>query len=315
MEMINFWDSIEIGCMKRVSEKHNLFWAKDYNGSLAFIIELEHVKKENLPLIKITGMQVVYKELNGIINVYLVLKNINDIDIFKQICLDIINIIEAMDYKISADLIVNRLKQWQNFLSSHRDKSFSIEKQIGLFGELYFLYDKLFPLIGVTKAILSWVGPNKDKQDFRFKKLNIEVKSYLDNKRGIVNISSLEQLNPSNGDLYLYVYGMKIDENGVSLDEFIKLIREQIVKDESTELEYFDQLVEEYGFFDGYEYENLLKFEVFEEKMYRVDDTFPKLPLSIKREEIKSIKYTIDISLCNDFLIHSDDLNVLKEER
>ena len=77
--MSNIWDSIEIGCMKRVSVNHNLFWAKDYNGSLAFIIELENVKHEELPVIKISGMQVIYREAQGITKIYLVINDIQDI--------------------------------------------------------------------------------------------------------------------------------------------------------------------------------------------------------------------------------------------
>lgn len=312
--MIDSWDNIDIGCMKRVSLKHNLFWAKDYNGSLAFIIELEKIKIKDIPLIKIAGMQIIYKEEHGTVKIYLVLNDLKDTEIFSQICSDIINLIDIKNYKISATSIINRLKQWQIFLSSNKDKTFSIEKQIGLFGELSFLYYKLFPFLGISSSILSWVGPNKDKQDFRFTMLNVEIKSYLDNHRGLVNISSIEQLNPNNGNLYLYTFGLKIDDQGITLKDFIKLIRENIIKNNIKELYNFDKLIEEYGYFDGYNYENLLKLSIFEEKMYNVDDTFPKLPIEVKRDEIKSIQYTVDLNLCSKNLVPTSKLDLIKEK-
>lgn len=312
--MINSWDDIDIGCMKRVSLNHNLFWAKDYNGSLAFIIELENIKVKDIPLIKIAGMQIIYKEEYDCVRVYLVLNELKDIEIFSQLCMDIINTIDIANYKISAKSVINRLKQWQNFLSSHKERTFSIEKQIGLFGELSFIYYKLFPLLGITTSILAWVGPNKDKQDFRFKKINIEVKSYLDSKRGLVNISSIEQLNPNNGKLYLYTFGLKADETGMTIKDFVKLIQSDIVKNDIDRLHDFNKLIEEYGYFDGYEYENLLKLSILEESMFDVNDTFPKLPIDIKRDEIKSIQYTIDTNLCSDHLVSTSELNSIKEE-
>lgn len=308
-KMSNIWDSIEIGCMKRVSINHNLFWAKDYNGSLAFIIELENVKHEELPIIKISGMQVIYKEEQGITKIYLVLNDIQDIDIFNQLCTDLINVIDIDNYKISANSVISRLKQWQDFLSSHRKKTFPIEEQVGLWGELSFLYYKLFPKIGVTKSLVAWVGPIMDKQDFRLNNVNIEIKTYLDNHRGMINISSIDQLNPNNGKLYLYTYGLRVDETGLSLDSFIKLIKEYIVNDNSSELTTFDKLLSKYGYFDGYKYENLLNFSVFEETMFNVNDDFPKLPLSLKRKEIKSITYTLDTNLCTDYSVPTSEIN------
>ncbi len=312
--MTNCWDDVDIGCMKRVSVKHNLFWAKDYNGSIAFIIELENIKIRDIPIIKIAGMQIIYKEDSGDVRIYLVLNDLKDIEIFSQLCLDLIDTIDINNDQISAVLIINRLKQWQTFLSSNRNLAFSIEKQIGLFGELSFIYYKLFPLLGISNSILSWVGPNKDKQDFRFAKMNVEVKTYLDNRRGVVNISSIEQLNPSNGKLYLYTYGLKMDENGKNIKEFVKLIRENIVKNNIKDLHVFNNLIEEYGYFDGYNYENLLRLSIFEESMFNVDDTFPKLPINIKKNEIKSIQYTIDLNLCTKYLIPETELNLIKEE-
>ena len=104
--MINSWDDIDIGCMKRVSLNHNLFWAKDYNGSLAFIIELENIKVKDIPLIKIAGMQIIYKEEYDCVRVYLVLNELKDIEIFSQLCMDIINTIDIANYKISANVSI-----------------------------------------------------------------------------------------------------------------------------------------------------------------------------------------------------------------
>ena len=48
--------------------------------------------------------------------------------------------------------------------------------------------------------------------------------------------------------------------------------------------------------------------------MFNVDNEFPKLPMDIKREEIKSIQYTIDTNLCSKHLISISELSKIKEE-
>ena len=92
------------------------------------------------------------------------------------------------------NVIFKRLQKWQFFLKSVKQQEFSIIKQVGLFGELYFLKNELIPAFGLERALEAWVGSDKDKQDFRFNGINVEVKTYTEGNRGKVTISSVEQL-------------------------------------------------------------------------------------------------------------------------
>lgn len=87
-------------------------------------------------------------------------------------------------------------------VARHRDVlagrgALTIEKEVGLFGELLFL-EFLIDAIGSGPAVKSWQGPASEEHDFTFESLHVEVKTTSGERRKHV-IHGLEQLVPLRG--------------------------------------------------------------------------------------------------------------------
>lgn len=100
----------------------------------------------------------------------------------------------------------------------------SIERQIGLLGELIFL-ERLTTKMGL-EALDAWIGPLGEPHDFRIQKQEFEIKTTFKPHR-IHTIHGAEQLVPSNGcSLYLVsiLLGPPGASAGFSLTEKIKTV-------------------------------------------------------------------------------------------
>lgn len=305
--MINPWIGVEKNCLKRVKIDLDVFLAKDSDNRNMFIINLLTSQALDISKIKLNGLSLDLQTNDMGYRLILSQHNNDDWEIFYKLCIDIISVIRKCEDNISTTAIINRLKRWQEFLQPEIGKKYPIEKQIGLFTEITFL-KTIAEHLGYETSVNSWVGPDKDKQDFRLKGINIEIKSYLDQKRNHIAISSLEQLNPLNGDLYLKTYGLVIDENGKNIKQLIQETKQQIIDINPSLVDAFDTLILSYEFIDFIDYTNLLSFSVFEEDLYLVTNNFPKINLSAKNEALSCIKYQIDLSFCNDFKYPENNL-------
>lgn len=107
----------------------------------------------------------------------------------------------------------------------------SIEKQIGLIGELTFL-NRLLDASG-PGGIIAWVGPVGEPHDFRIGKQEIEVKTSSGTRR-IHRIHGLEQLFPSTG-MRLALVSILLEpagkSSGFSLNSLIQQTVAQLKKE------------------------------------------------------------------------------------
>lgn len=100
----------------------------------------------------------------------------------------------------------------------------SEERQAGLFGELIFLERLL--LAGVSDAVGTWVGPDRQAHDFRMGEIEFEVKTTSGAKR-VHTINGIGQLAPSAG-CSLYLLSMQTTDAGTggrSLPELVDDVR------------------------------------------------------------------------------------------
>jgi len=303
--MNNPWLDIENNCYKRITRDLNLFYAKSLDDDYLLIIELDDVPINDRNL-SLKGFELYQNEENGKYKIYLKLKEQGSWEIFYQLCNDLVSYIQTSKYPIDKT-VINRLMTWQSFLSSENN-SFPLEKQLGLMGELTFLYEILTPKASLKQALIAWVGPEKEKQDFRINDVNIEVKAYLDNKSNKVHISSLEQLNPESGSLYLYAFGFRILDNGITVKDYISKIKSSIMEQCPEELFDFEQLILAYGYNYIQEYDNLERLYRYDANCWKVENNFPRIPIDIKNDAISSVLYTINLALCNDFEKQDSDL-------
>jgi hypothetical protein len=92
------------------------------------------------------------------------------------------------------EAVVSELKCFDELLTTRT--VLSIEKQIGLVGELLVLL-KLIGSVG-SSALSAWIGPKGEQHDFRVGKLELEVKTSCGTRR-VHRIHGLDQMYPTRG--------------------------------------------------------------------------------------------------------------------
>ena len=223
--MNNPWENLGQGYYRRLDRDINAFYAKNESGEYLFIIDLEELLDKDIEL-SLKGIDLKTSKKDNSSFLTLILKNETNWEIFLQLCEDLM--ISAKAVKSNrAKNIHSRLVRWQTFLKNE-NHNISEEIQIGLMGELVFLNEYLSKYVSLEQAINAWVGPEKEKQDFRLKGISIEIKSFMDNKQDQVNISSVEQLNNDDNNLYLCTMGFKLSDSGETLEDYCKKIQKRI---------------------------------------------------------------------------------------
>ena len=180
----------------------------------------------------------------------------------------------------------------------------SLEKQIGLLGELLVLRDLI--QLGKTDALNSWLGPEGGEHDFKFVEFDLEVKTTISEKRSH-RIGSLSQLTPS-GDRTLLLASVQLTRTtgalGFSIAELVDWIK-------SNSDSIWDQLAEKLrhcGWREDHSHLYSARFELRSEPLtFRVDSNFPRLmseTLELSEElmpRISEVSYRVDLESL-DFL-------------
>jgi hypothetical protein len=189
--------------------------------------------------------------------------------------------------------IKNSIDDFLKF-SSGKASEISIEKQIGLIGELLIFQDLLdeFP---DSNQLNNWHGPEGYKIDFIFSnKFGIEVKSRIQPFKDWISISSSEQLDNDLEAQHLAVCDFLPSDTGKTLKD---ITDEVIIKlDDHEKVNEFIEKMRK-GKFDYFtNYSNLIKVTLFKKSYFDTKtDSFPIL----KREQnirIDKIKYDININ-------------------
>jgi hypothetical protein len=123
----------------------------------------------------------------------------------------------------------------------------SLEKQIGLFGELTVLKQILENNVAVGAD--CWTGPNRDSHDFRLKGKELEVKTALSTHR-IHTIHGFRQLFPSGGHelaLISVLLARAPQGDGHSLPELVGLI-DQIVLERGFPADHLQDRLDSMGY-------------------------------------------------------------------
>ena len=200
----------------------------------------------------------------------------------------------------SIKVLDERLKQWQSFLKQENPQTLSLEEQIGLFGELYFLRDYLLSDFDVDKVLGAWRGPKKDSKDFNFGTVFLEIKTSLLPSKNKIYISSENQLDVQ-PDKTLFLVHVCLEENlhlGESLPDLVGSV-EKILAGHIGAFKLFRQLVQLAGYFEVHDrvYE-LHKYQIDQTSCYWVDDTFPKIVPKNLLAAIQNVRYSIALAAC-----------------
>jgi hypothetical protein len=192
--------------------------------------------------------------------------------------------------------IKKHIDDWLNFSKSILTE-ISIEKQIGLIGELVIL-DSLTKEMNQTNQLNNWHGPEGAKIDFIFsEKFGLEVKSRIQPFKDWIMISSAEQLDNDMESQHLVVCDFLPSDTGKTLKQYVDEIMIKL-DDRDLANDLIDKLRKaKFDYFT--DYSNLIKVNLFRKSIYDVKDgNFPILKKNID-VRIGKIKYEINVSGLN----------------
>jgi hypothetical protein len=321
------WDKIsiipnnEINIMAARGPKHlKVFWGKNASEECLLLIELEGDYKENFDKknIKISGIDIQLRRINnrspGLV---IKVENKKDLVKFYWLCNSLIKTITNLSNTTETiNVILEHIKSWQKFLSSETENGIMKKNEIqGLFAELLFFKEMLSSSgLSIDGALDAWIGrdPESGHQDFIYHNTALDVKSILANARSTISISSEDQLETTQDNLFIRTYRLNDKDDGVgakSLNEIVEEIKDKI--QEVGQHKFFLKLLNA-NYMERTEYDNP-KFTILEEKTYRVkgenkSDSFPCIVRSELLPGIQKVRYEIQLEKINTFLCKADEV-------
>lgn len=295
-----------------LADKNNVlefYWAKDYNGSLLFVVKTNcEIINNKIP--KLNGIFLKLTTYKNFGQLVFTLSSIEDKDIFYTLCQDLIKSTKDIkDKELAIKIIIRRLEKWQYFLKNSK-KAIDKKELKGLIGELIFLKNYLFKKYSIEESLNFWKAPLTSVQDFEFNNFAVEVKT-----KGSINsvtISSFEQLYTEYENLLLYVVTLNestiSEENSFNIIDLICEIRNIIKTKSSLFEEKFNNLLMDYGFIEIDEYSEYY-FLFIKDEFYDVTDKFPKIkdiPFGIEK-----LNYNVNLDTCKNFLVTDNIINLI----
>lgn len=275
------------------------FWGRDTNGACLFIVELQgnHMVQYRKDSVVVNGIDVDLRSADpNQQHLVLALEKQVDRDLFEGLCRTLASALEhATDSASSLAVALTHIHRWKTFLSGRGRQHLSPEEVRGLFAELTFLLELIDSQASVTTAVAAWLGPEKSHQDFIFGNTAIEIKSLSGTERSTVRISSEDQLESLNDELFLRIYRLSNlpDANDArSLNAIVATVEDRL--EEAEAVVAFDRKLLAHGYAPLPAYDEPL-FVVSEVRSYRVENEFPRLIRSQLSAGITKVAYDVEL--------------------
>lgn len=297
----------------RESKHLPLYWGKDSNGRCVFIYEMNEDGTEIFQKnsVSVHGINITFRVLKttGNQGLILVLEKHIDQDLFFSLCETLINaLVEISDPLVGLSVALSQIKRWKAFMAGKNGRVLSADEVRGLFSELKFLQLMLDEMDTDIKAVEAWQGPETSHQDYIFSDTAVEVKSLSGRERNTVKISSEDQMESLNSNLFLKVFrliDMPDSKASLSLNELVKTVEETLTEAEAMEM--FDSKLAKAGYVQLTAYDKP-KFVIAEEQTYRVAGKFPKIVRSELNSGITRVAYEIKLESIRDYLCADKDV-------
>ena len=275
------------------------YWGRDTKGACLFILEIlgDHSEQYRKDAVTVSGISVDLRSADaGQQHLVLTLEKQIDRDLFEGLCRTLVGALEhASDSASSLAVALTHIRRWKMFFSGRNARHLSPEEVRGLFAELIFLRELSESQASITIAVGAWLGPDKSHQDFIYGNTAVEVKSLSGAERSSVRISSEDQLESLNDQLFLRIYRLSIlphAEKACSLNAIVAEI-ENTIQDPDT-LTSFQQKLAAYGYAPLAEYDEPL-FVVSDVCTYRVGNEFPRIVRSRLSPGLAKVSYDLEL--------------------
>jgi hypothetical protein len=301
-EDMNPWKQMTHSSVRRTElpTPYDFFWMLDEKGRMGLKISFSDLLPDYQPADK-TGsiIQLINRPENGKAELYLLITNSSDKDVFYSLCLDLIRVSQSVLHE--ADLwtaLEKRLQHWQRFLRQGALQSMPEQLQMGLYAELCFLQE-IMDVLTPLQALSGWVGPDFDKQDYSFQNCLTEIKCFITSKGPFIKISSLHQLYFDVKPLYLTAFGVSKTSTGRSVVNIMAEISSRLTSPDEADL--FEKQLNQYGYFEGITEGPFFKYHTDSRRSYHIESAFPRIVPGQLADEILSVQYLVDLSKCTAF--------------
>lgn len=229
-------------------------------------------------------------------------------EIFEKVLQNLVDHIFINEEKPLFTIIYEVLDRWHNFFRFKTNKKLSLEEQMGVFGELYYLQKWLNKFSDEPPLIIdAWKGPTKHRIDFVKKSIGIEIKTASPKIHEGIRISNEQQLELTNVIKKIYLYVLTIEDTqseGNTIQDLIDSIRIQLNERSQTSLVRFnDLLLSLYILDDVY---NDINFYIHKEETFEVKDNFPRILSDNLPVGVSNVSYTIDLSHCLEYKVETE---------
>jgi hypothetical protein len=307
MNNINPWSTILPSSKKRCISGPDIYWYVDDLGFYCLRFENIELGQVNFDNIELNEISINILELSS--NIYIVILKLLEpkhYELFYFLSSDIINHL-SNDNPIPANKLKNRLLKWIELWKKKYNRELTLIAQMNIFSELYVLFELIVPKKGIEFAVMSWRGPEKDKQDFDLIEYLIEVKSFLSTSKKTLNISSAEQLTTRNQPIKLVAIQLSQNPtNGLSINDLINNHTDKLNALSNENFGLFFSKLYELGYYE--EKDATHKFNVVSTISYKVDQEFPVIKSTDIPEGIDKVEYSIKIDSIEKFQSNLNDL-------
>ena len=238
-------------------------------------------------------------------------------EIFTTLCEDLITTISGL---LKEDEFVNhtiqRLSKWQSMFTALGSQGLSNQAQAGLYGECTFLRNLLQNNSNYYEILRTWVGPEKQIQDFQGSNWAVEVKVTYGKNHQKIHISNERQLDDSFiPKIILSHYSFDIRESeGENLNNLIDEIFELLDSDNKSHKLFCSKLLD-VGYFDVHKsiYE-LRSYNLRDHNYYRVSNGFPRLVENDIPNGVGDVRYSIVLNDASQWKIEEDEIFKIIED-
>jgi hypothetical protein len=192
------------------------------------------------------------------------------------------------------EVFLRRVAAWQDFMRRPGDQRLSYEEEVGLYGELLMLEQMIDAGGPPVDMVEAWEGPLDGLQDFVIGGGAIEVKSSIAVTGFPASIGCLEQLDDSvRQPLYLAAQRIALVPDGVTLPGLVDKLRAKL--EESGAAGVFELRMKQAGYLDEHAPAYTRSFAAAGERIFLVNQKFPRLTPFIVGSAIRSAIYSIDV--------------------
>jgi hypothetical protein len=287
---------------------------RDHRGKFVFQLDTEALGGTPLETPKIAGMACAIEAAGADrTRLSLQLNHASDLRNFALMCSGLM--IATADLRVGQSALgltraVEELHRWQEMLRRRRDRVLTRPEIIGLVGELLFLRDILAERLGFAAAIRCWNGPGGHEQDFVVGANIHEVKTQIVTADRRIRISSEDQLDPVQGNIFICNQGLApvppVEAAGRTLNALAAEVRGAMSAAGGGAVELLEIALLAASYEERPDYDEEC-WVLVDRTWYAVKDQFPRIERADLRPGVEMVRYSIRVSDCIPFTVSMDE--------